>query len=87
MPRWNGGRMPLSNTLADAMVQLALAEAERPTTAPELQCVRPLLDMQQAWSALPTPETLLAETLQAAKAGTCFCTRLPAGMCTSAWPA
>jgi ATP-dependent Lhr-like helicase len=64
VPRWNGGRMPLSTTLADAVVQqLALAGAGRYDT-PELQCVRPLLDIQQQWSALPTPQTLLAETLK-----------------------
>ncbi len=64
VPRWNGGRMPLSTTLADAVVrQLALADAGRYDT-PELQCVRPLLEIQQKWSALPTPETLLAELLK-----------------------
>ncbi|MDM0077488.1 ligase-associated DNA damage response DEXH box helicase [Variovorax sp. J2P1-59] len=64
VPRWNGGRMPLSSTLADAVVQqLALAGEGRYDTA-ELQCVRPLLDIQQRWSALPTPQTLLAEVLR-----------------------
>ncbi len=61
VPRWNGGRMPLSNTLADAVVQqLALADAGR-YESPELQCAQPLLALQQQWSALPTPGTLLAE--------------------------
>ncbi|MGJ7510379.1 ligase-associated DNA damage response DEXH box helicase [Variovorax sp. GT1P44] len=64
VPRWNGGRMPLSSTLADAVVQqLALAGEGRYDTA-ELQCVRPLLEIQQRWSALPTPVTLLAEVLK-----------------------
>lgn len=64
VPRWNGGRMPLSSTLADAVVQqLALANEGRYET-PELQCVRPLLEIQQRWSALPTPDTLLAEVLK-----------------------
>ena len=64
VPRWNGGRMPLSSTLADAVVQqLALADQGR-YESPELQCVRPLLDIQQRWSALPTPDTLLAEVLK-----------------------
>jgi ATP-dependent Lhr-like helicase len=64
VPRWNGGRMPLTSTLADAVVrQLALADAGCYDT-PELQCVRPLLEIQQRWSALPTPDTLLAELLK-----------------------
>jgi len=64
VPRWNGGRMPLSNTLADAVVQqLALAAAGHFDT-PELRSVRPLLELQQRWSRLPTPQTLLAEVIR-----------------------
>ena len=56
--------MPLSTTLADAVVQqLALAE-DGHYDSPELKCVRPLLELQQQWSALPTPQTLLAEVLK-----------------------
>ncbi|SDE17692.1 ATP-dependent helicase Lhr and Lhr-like helicase [Paracidovorax valerianellae] len=63
VPRWAGSRMPLSTVLADFVVrQLALAAAGD-YTSPELKSVRPLLDVQQRWSALPTPGTLLAETL------------------------
>jgi len=64
VPRWNGGRMPLSTTLADAVVQQLALAGEGHYDTPELQCVRPLLDIQQQWSALPTPQTLLAETLK-----------------------
>jgi ATP-dependent Lhr-like helicase len=63
VPRWSGGRMPLSTTLASSMVeQLALASAGH-FDSPELKRVRPLLELQQQWSALPTPTTLLAEVL------------------------
>ena len=63
VPRWSGARMAWSDALGDAVVeQLALAGEGRFDT-PELQCVRPLLDIQQRWSALPTSQTLLAETL------------------------
>lgn len=63
VPRWNGGRMPLSSTLADAVVQQMALAGDGVFDSPELQCVRPLLEIQQQWSALPTPQTLLAETL------------------------
>ncbi|MEO8122913.1 MAG: DNA ligase-associated DEXH box helicase, partial [Burkholderiales bacterium] len=64
VPRWNGGRMPLSSTLADAVVQqLGLADQGR-YESPELQCLRPLLEIQRRWSALPTPAKLLAEVLK-----------------------
>ena len=64
VPRWNGGRMPLSTTLADAVVQQLARAGEGNFDTPELQCVRPLLELQQRWSALPTPQTLLAEVLK-----------------------
>jgi len=64
VPRWNGGRMPLSTTLADAVVQQLALAAEGRYDTPELQRVRPLLEIQQQWSALPTPQTLLAEVLK-----------------------
>ncbi len=64
VPRWNGGRMPLSTTLADAVVdQLGLAGSGR-FESPELKSLRPLLEIQQRWSALPLPGTLLAEVLK-----------------------
>ena len=62
VPRWNGGRMPLSNTLADAVLR-ELAAADRGVfDSPEMRCVQPLLEIQRAWSALPTPDALVAET-------------------------
>nr|WP_218628344.1 ligase-associated DNA damage response DEXH box helicase [Variovorax sp. dw_954] len=64
VPRWNGGRFPLTTTLADAVVQQLALAGEGRYESPELQCVRPLLELQQQWSALPTPQTLLAELLK-----------------------
>ncbi|MGI9215739.1 MAG: ligase-associated DNA damage response DEXH box helicase, partial [Hydrogenophaga sp.] len=63
VPRWNGGKMPLSTTLADAVVvQLARVQAGD-FADPELQAARPLLELQAQWSALPSPDTLLAEVM------------------------
>jgi ATP-dependent Lhr-like helicase len=64
VPRWAGARMPLSTVLADFVVQQLALAAAGDYGSPELRCVRPLLDVQQRWSALPTPDTLLAETLR-----------------------
>jgi len=64
VPRWNGGRMPLSSTLADAVLRQLDAADRGEFASPEMQCVRPLLEIQRQWSALPTPTTLLAETLK-----------------------
>ena len=62
VPRWNGGRMPLSNELSSAIVARLDAAAHGHFDGPEMQCVKPLLVLQQRWSALPTRSTLLAET-------------------------
>jgi ATP-dependent Lhr-like helicase len=62
VPRWNGGRMPLSNTLADAVLRELDAADHGVFDSPEMQCVRPLLEIQRLWSALPTPTSLVAET-------------------------
>jgi len=59
VPRWQGSRMPLSSMLG-AAVEATLAG---PRDTPELRAVSPLLDTQARLSALPTPDTLLAEQL------------------------
>ena len=63
VPRWSGGRMPLSTTLAASMVDQLEQASLGQYDSPELKRVRPLLELQQQWSALPTPQTLLAEVL------------------------
>ncbi|EPJ2808521.1 ligase-associated DNA damage response DEXH box helicase [Pseudomonas putida] len=62
--RWNGGRMPLSSELADALVEQLDAAAHERFDGPEMRAVRPLLALQARWSALPTTGTLLAETFK-----------------------
>ena len=64
VPRWAGSRMPLSTVLADFVVQQLAQAAGGHFDSPELRCAKPLLELQQRWSALPTPQTLLAETLR-----------------------
>ena len=63
IPRWAGGKMPLSSTLAASLVEL-LANPRGSgfsPTAPEMQALAPLLAIQQQWSQLPQPGVLLAE--------------------------
>jgi ATP-dependent Lhr-like helicase len=64
VPRWNGGRMPLSTLLSSAVLDL-VADAARPGAgrrAPgELAAVLPLLRVQARWSRLPDADTLLVE--------------------------
>jgi len=64
VPRWSGSRMPLSTVLADFVVRQLAQAADGDWSSPELRAVRPLLALQARWSQLPTPDTLLAETLR-----------------------
>ncbi len=64
VPRWNGGRMPLSTTLADAMVRELEQAAQDHFDSPEMKLVRPLLELQAKWSSLPGPDKLVAEVFK-----------------------
>lgn len=61
IPRWSGGRLPLSDLLAGAMrTILDRARAGR-YESPELAAVRPILELQSRWSAIPAAGELLIE--------------------------
>ena len=64
VPRWGGGRMALTSTLGDAMLEQMALAAQGRWESPEMRSLQPLLELQQRWSALPTPTQLLAETLR-----------------------
>jgi ATP-dependent Lhr-like helicase len=56
--------MPLSNELAHAVVVRFGAAARGEFMGPEMRALRPLLEVQQQWSGLPTEDSLLAEALK-----------------------
>lgn len=60
VPRWMGGKMPLSTELATRVRALL---ADPGAEAPELACVRPLLERQRRDSHLPRPDELLVERI------------------------
>ena len=64
VPRWNGGRMPLSSELADAMLRELDDALSGRFEGPEMQRLRPLIELQARWSSLPATGRLLAETLR-----------------------
>jgi ATP-dependent Lhr-like helicase len=67
VPRWNGGRMPLSTLLSAAVLELVqrVAEPGAGRHVPrEVNAVLPLLATQARWSRLPDPDTLLIERWQ-----------------------
>ncbi len=64
VPRWMGGRMPLSTLLAEA-VQERLGEAlQSRYEGPEMQAGRALLETQKTLSQLPSQSDILIEQIQ-----------------------
>jgi len=61
LPRWQGGKMPLSSTLADCLVRLLAGGGDGDDAPAELRALMPLLSLQQTWSRLPAPGRLLVE--------------------------
>ncbi len=60
VPRWMGGRLPLSSGLGHEM-EVVLGSLE---PSPEMRAIAPLLKLQQRLSGLPSAELLMAETMR-----------------------
>jgi ATP-dependent Lhr-like helicase len=58
---WAGAKMPLSNELADSVLEVLAGVAQGDFGEPELVAARPMLETQLRLSKLPTPGTLLIE--------------------------
>jgi len=61
VPRWAGGRMPLSSTLSAYIRQRLDEVASGRLHSPELKKMKPLLDLQQERSAVPHRQQFLVE--------------------------
>ncbi len=61
VPKWNGGRMPLSSELGREVEAVFGGDHD----APELRAIAPLMALQKRLSALPATGTLLAEWVHA----------------------
>lgn len=62
VPSWQGGKMPLSTEMADAVLALMQRAQQGDYSEPELQAAQPMLQTQASLSRLPTPGTLLVES-------------------------
>ena len=70
VPRWSGGKMPLSTELG-RLVRELLPTLE-PSAAPEARALGPLLQAQRQRSVLPAPGELLVERLSSRDGHHCF---------------
>ena len=59
---WQGGKMPLSSELADAVLALMQQAEQGHFSTPEMLAAQPMLQTQLALSSLPVPGTLLVES-------------------------
>jgi len=64
VPRWMGGRMPLSSELSHALRRKLQEASEGVYQGPEMRSLRPLLELQKQCSALPRQDELLIERIK-----------------------
>jgi ATP-dependent Lhr-like helicase len=73
VPRWNGGKMPLSSELAEAVVELVAAARLGRHDEPETRALAPLFELQARWSCIPAPDELLVEIVTTREGQHFFC--------------
>ncbi|MEZ5648970.1 MAG: ligase-associated DNA damage response DEXH box helicase [Burkholderiaceae bacterium] len=61
VPRWGGGKMPLSNEMAETMLECMAQIEQGRLHGAETRLLAPLMTLQMRWSALPGPGRLLVE--------------------------
>jgi len=61
---WQGAKMPMSSELAHASLEQLRQAALGIFDGPEMAAIRPLIEIQQKWSALPTADTLVLESMK-----------------------
>jgi len=62
--RWQGAKMPMSNELAHAALEELRLADQGVFDGPEMRAIAPLIEIQQRWSALPTSEVLVLESMK-----------------------
>jgi ATP-dependent Lhr-like helicase len=61
IPRWDGGKCPLSSEVADGIRELLELHIEGREHEPEMRAVKRLLKLQHAWSRVPKRHEMLVE--------------------------
>lgn len=64
VPRWQGTRLPLSPSLGLELLDILGHYQEGEARDPELIILKPLLDLQKQWSAMPSATRLVIEVLK-----------------------
>ncbi|HET7404470.1 MAG TPA: ligase-associated DNA damage response DEXH box helicase [Usitatibacter sp.] len=61
IPRWDGGKCPLSSEVADGIRELLELHVEGRADEPEMRAVKRLLKLQGSWSRVPRRHEMLVE--------------------------
>ncbi|MGE5095365.1 MAG: ligase-associated DNA damage response DEXH box helicase [Betaproteobacteria bacterium] len=61
IPRWDGGRCPLSSEVSDGIRELLELHVDRREDEPEMRAVARLLRLQNGWSRVPRRHEILVE--------------------------
>ena len=64
VPRWMGGRMPLSSELSEALREKLHEASRQKLVGREMNALKGLLDIQQRWSIIPQSNQLLIEQIK-----------------------
>ena len=64
VPRWMGGRMPLSSELSKALRQKLHEASHQKLVGREMKALKSLLEIQQRWSIIPRADQLLIEQIK-----------------------
>jgi ATP-dependent helicase Lhr and Lhr-like helicase len=73
VPRWQGGRSPLSSEVSDSVRDLLELHLEGVVDEPEMRAVKRLLGLQHAWSRVPRKRELLIEQTETREGHHIFC--------------
>ncbi|MEQ6166442.1 ligase-associated DNA damage response DEXH box helicase [Ekhidna sp. MALMAid0563] len=63
-PAWGGGRLPLSSLLSDQIREKLQLAIQGNFSDPELQKIKPILDLQSRMSMIPDKDSLLIEKVE-----------------------
>ncbi len=73
VPRWQGGRSPLSSEVSESVRELLEAHLEGRADEPEMRAVARLLALQRSWSRIPRRQELLVEQCETREGHHIFC--------------
>ncbi len=64
VPRWSGGRLPLSSELSQAIREELDHARNGELRSPEMEMLAPILELQARWSAVPAHDEFLIEQVE-----------------------